>query len=42
VEHIKLADIGIYGNGHLQFLEKNSSDIAKAIKRWINKTVREK
>lgn len=39
VEHMKLADIGIHGNGHLQFLEKNSDQIADALEKWISKTV---
>lgn len=32
-EHLKLADVGIYGNGHLQFLEKNSDEIARGLRR---------
>lgn len=40
VEHMKLADLGIHGNGHLQFLEKNIDDIAEVIERWIDKSVR--
>lgn len=39
VEHMKLGDIGIYGNGHLQFLEKNSDEIAEVIEKWISKAV---
>jgi pimeloyl-ACP methyl ester carboxylesterase len=42
VEHIKLADIGIHGNGHLQFLEKNSDEIAEVIEKWVEKAVGEK
>jgi hypothetical protein len=41
VEHMKLADLGIRGNGHLQFLEKNSDDIAEVIEKWIRKAVGE-
>jgi pimeloyl-ACP methyl ester carboxylesterase len=38
-EHIRLADLGIHGNGHLQFLEKNSDDIAEVIEEWMERTV---
>ena len=36
---IKLADAGIHGNGHMLMLEKNSSDIAELIARWLSKNV---
>ncbi|KAE9371905.1 alpha/beta-hydrolase [Stipitochalara longipes BDJ] len=39
VEHMTLADIGIHGNGHLQFLEKNSDEIAEVIEKWIEKAM---
>jgi len=39
VEHLKLADIGIHGNGHLQFLEKNSDEIVEVLEKWISKAV---
>jgi pimeloyl-ACP methyl ester carboxylesterase len=39
VEHLKLADVGIHGNGHLQFLEKNSGKIAGVIEKWISEAV---
>jgi hypothetical protein len=29
VEHMKLADVGIRGNGHLKFFEKNSDEIGR-------------
>jgi hypothetical protein len=32
---IKLADIGIKGNAHFMFLEKNNLDIAAAINRGL-------
>lgn len=38
-EWLKLGDIGIHGNGHLQFMEKNSDEIAGVLERWIKKTV---
>ncbi|KAF4634792.1 hypothetical protein G7Y89_g3314 [Cudoniella acicularis] len=38
VEWLKLADIGIHGNGHLHFAEKNSHEIAEVLEAWIRKT----
>lgn len=35
-EHMKLEDKGIFGNGHMMFMEKNSDQIAAEIVRWIN------
>lgn len=35
VEHLKLADKDIHGNGHLQFLELNNLDIIRLLERWI-------
>lgn len=35
VEHLRLEDIGIHGNGHAMMLEKNSDDIAAALHRWL-------
>jgi hypothetical protein len=31
VTFIKLAELGIHGNGHMMMLEKNSDDVAKVI-----------
>jgi pimeloyl-ACP methyl ester carboxylesterase len=39
VTFIKLAELGIHGNGHMMMLEKNSDDIAKVITDWLAKTV---
>jgi pimeloyl-ACP methyl ester carboxylesterase len=36
---IKLADVGLHGNGHMMMLEKNSSDIAELMYRWLDKTL---
>lgn len=36
-EWIKLADIGIKGNGHFGYLEKNSEEIAKVVEGWFRK-----
>lgn len=38
-ERLKLADVGIHGNGHLHFMEKNSDEIAAVLESWIKKTV---
>ncbi|KAH8676146.1 Alpha/Beta hydrolase protein [Xylariales sp. PMI_506] len=36
-EWIRLGDVGIHGNGHFGFLEKNSHDIALVLEQWIIK-----
>lgn len=42
VEHVKLNDRGIEGNGHMLFMELNNLDIAeKVVARWISKLGRE-
>ena len=35
VMHLKLADEGIHGNGHTQFLELNNLDIIELLEKWI-------
>ncbi|KZV94569.1 alpha/beta-hydrolase [Exidia glandulosa HHB12029] len=35
VQHISLPEVGIRGNGHMMFLEKNSDDIAALVERWV-------
>jgi len=38
VEHISLGDVGIHGNGHMFFMEKNGLQIVdQVIKPWISK-----
>jgi pimeloyl-ACP methyl ester carboxylesterase len=39
VDFIKLADIGIHGNGHFLMLEKNNLEIAGVIADWLEKRV---
>ncbi|KAM3085376.1 hypothetical protein ACMFMG_002456 [Clarireedia jacksonii] len=39
VEWMPLATKGIHGNGHLQFLEKNSDEIARVLDEWIRRKV---
>ena len=36
---IKLADIGLHGNGHMMMLEKNNLEIAAVITRWLDQTL---
>lgn len=40
VERLKLVDVGIHGNGHLQFMEKNSDEIAGVLEKWIRKVAK--
>jgi len=37
---LKLEDIGIHGNGHFMFIEKNSDQIAGVVLKWIERNVR--
>jgi pimeloyl-ACP methyl ester carboxylesterase len=39
VTFIKLADLGIRGNGHMMMMEKNSDAIAQVIADWLDKAV---
>ncbi|KAL4872100.1 hypothetical protein BDV12DRAFT_6374 [Aspergillus spectabilis] len=34
-DHLDLGKVGIHGNAHLQFLEKNSDEIAEKLHEWI-------
>ncbi|KAI0842710.1 alpha/beta-hydrolase [Hypoxylon sp. FL0890] len=36
VEHLKLEEKGIFGNGHMMHMEKNSDEVAAEIVRWID------
>jgi len=38
-EHLELGKVGIHGNAHLQFMEKNSDEIAAVLHKWIQKTI---
>ena len=38
-DFVKLADLGIHGNGHFMMLEKNSLQIADVIADWLQKKV---
>jgi len=37
VEHVNLGEVGIHGNAHLMFMEKNSNTIVELIEKWIRK-----
>ncbi len=39
VSFVKLADIGIHGNGHMMMMEKNSDEIAQVIVDWLGQNV---
>jgi hypothetical protein len=39
VSFVKLADIGLHGNGHMMMMEKNSDAIAQVIVEWLDKQV---
>jgi pimeloyl-ACP methyl ester carboxylesterase len=39
VTFVKLADIGIRGNGHMMMLEKNNDRIAQVISDWLDKNM---
>jgi pimeloyl-ACP methyl ester carboxylesterase len=39
VEFIKLADLGIMGNGHMMMLEKNSDEAAQVVVDWLEENV---
>jgi hypothetical protein len=36
---IKLADVGIRGNGHMMMLEKNNSEISTVMSKWLDKAL---
>jgi len=39
VEHVRLENAGIHGNGHMMFMEKNNIQIAEeVVENWIDKT----
>jgi pimeloyl-ACP methyl ester carboxylesterase len=40
VTFIKLADLGIRGNGHMMMLEKNSNQVAQVIADWLDRAVK--
>ncbi|KAJ3992255.1 alpha/beta-hydrolase [Lentinula boryana] len=42
VEHVKLKEVGIRGNGHMMFIEKNALEIVeKEVGPWIERVIRD-
>jgi pimeloyl-ACP methyl ester carboxylesterase len=43
VEHdfVRLADVGILGNGHMMMLEKNNLEISRYLRGWVEARIRE-
>ncbi len=39
IEHLRLADRGVYGNGHMMMLELNSLEIAALLHGWLMRTL---
>jgi len=40
VDHVRLADVGIHGNGHMMFMEKNNLQIAdQVVGKWLNEVL---
>ena len=39
VRYVRLADIGIKGNGHMLMLEKNNLDVAAVVEKWLHESV---
>ena len=39
---VKLAEVGIHGNGHNMMLEKNNMEVATVLSRWLAKTIPDK
>ena len=37
---IRLADLGIHGNGHMMMLEKNNLEISALLRRWEQDNIR--
>lgn len=37
VQHLQLADVGIHGNGHMVFMEKNSLQVAAILQKWMER-----
>ena len=38
-DFIRLADVGIRGNGHMMMLEKNSDEIARVMEQWTERQI---
>ena len=42
VRFVRLADIGIKGNGHMLMLEKNNLEIAAVVAKWLQQTLNDR
>jgi hypothetical protein len=40
VDFVRLADVGLTGNGHMMMLEKNSKGVATFLNGWIRKNIK--
>ncbi|MEV6362224.1 alpha/beta fold hydrolase [Nocardia asteroides] len=40
VDHLRLGDLGINGNGHLAMLEKNNADVLAVVLEWVQRRTR--
>ncbi len=38
--YVRLADVGIHGNGHMMMLEKNNMDIVGVAGKWLRETIK--
>ena len=38
---IRLPDVGIHGNSHFPFAERNNQEVAKALKNWLSEKKRD-
>jgi hypothetical protein len=40
VDHVRLPDVGIRGNGHMMFMERNNLQIAdQVVRKWLNEVL---
>ena len=40
VDHVRLPDVGIHGNGHMMFMEMNNLQIAdQVVRKWLNEVL---
>jgi pimeloyl-ACP methyl ester carboxylesterase len=39
-DHVRLADLGVHGNGHMMMLERNNAEVAQVIFQWLAKRSR--
>lgn len=37
--YVRLADLGIHGNGHMLMIEKNNAEIAEVARKWLEETL---